>query len=95
MFEKLQQKWKVNGLQLALILITFALGGSLCGYGGRKLLGLLNIDNQALWIVAYIITITILWPLCVLLISIPLGQFPFFRRYIQKIFRRFTGKSAK
>jgi hypothetical protein len=94
MFEKLQRKWGVNGLQLTLILVTFALGGSLCGYAGKKLLGLLAIESRALWLVAYIILITLLWPLCVLLISIPLGQYRFFIRYIKKIGRRFAGKKG-
>ena len=44
MLKKLQQHWGVNGLQVFLILLTFALGGSLCGYAGRKLLGLLDVD---------------------------------------------------
>jgi hypothetical protein len=92
MLEKLKQKWKVTGPQLLLILITFALGGSLCGYAGKKIIGLLGIGSGALWVAVYIILITLLWPLCVLLISIPFGQFPFFRRYIQKIGRRFAGK---
>lgn len=92
MFQKLQAKWKVNGLSLILILITFATGGSLCGYLGKKVMNLTNIDKGVLWFILYIIIITILWPLCVLAISIPLGQFPFFKKYIGKIFARFSGK---
>lgn len=92
MFQKLQAKWKVNGLSLILILITFATGGSLCGYLGKKLMNFTGIDKGILWLVLYIIAITILWPLCVLAISIPLGQFPFFKRYIGRIFSRFSGK---
>jgi formyltetrahydrofolate-dependent phosphoribosylglycinamide formyltransferase len=92
MFQKLKQRWKVNGLNLALIITTFALGGSLCGYAGRKLLTLTGLEKGALWVVLYIILITLLWPLCVLLISIPLGQFGFFKRYIAKIFSRFSNK---
>ena len=91
MFKKLKQHWKVNGLNLALILSTFALGGSLCGYTGRKLLLWANIDKGAIWIFLYLIIIMLLWPLCVLLISIPLGQFVFFRKYIRKIIKRFGG----
>ncbi|MEI9955656.1 MAG: hypothetical protein WDM90_04945 [Ferruginibacter sp.] len=49
MFEKLKQHWKVNGLNLALIITTFAVGGSLCGYAGRKLLALTNLEKGALW----------------------------------------------
>jgi len=94
MFEKLKQHWKVNGLNLALIITTFAVGGSLCGYAGRKLLALTHLDKGFLWIVLYIVLITLLWPLAVLIISIPLGQFTFFKKYIVKIFSRFSGKQT-
>lgn len=88
MFEKLQKKWKVNGLQLALILCTFAIGGSLTGYSGRKLMPLFGIGPNWLWVIVYIILITLIWPLAVLLISIPFGQFRFFTSYLKKIGRR-------
>lgn len=85
MFKQLQQKWKVNSLQLTIVLITFALGGSLTGYIGRKLMNLFSIDNAWLWAITYIIIIIILWPLMVLMVSIPFGQFRFFLNYIRKI----------
>src|SRR5689334_1129871 len=88
MFERLQKKWKVNGLQLFLIILTFALGGSLCGYAGRKILNLFDIPQRWLWILVYILLITLLWPLAVLVVSIPLGQFKFFLKYIKRIGRR-------
>jgi formyltetrahydrofolate-dependent phosphoribosylglycinamide formyltransferase len=95
MFEKLKQHWKVNGINLALIITTFALGGSLCGYAGRKLLALTNMDKGVLWVILYILLVTLLWPLAVLLVSIPLGQFSFFKKYISKVLGRFKGKAAK
>jgi formyltetrahydrofolate-dependent phosphoribosylglycinamide formyltransferase len=88
MFERLQQKWKVSGWRLLLILVTFALGGSLCGYLGRQLLGLFDIEAAIIRIPLYIILVTILWPFCVILISIPTGQFSFFRSYLKKLGRR-------
>jgi formyltetrahydrofolate-dependent phosphoribosylglycinamide formyltransferase len=90
MFDKLKQKWKVNGLNLVLIIATFALGGSLCGYAGRKILLLTNLEKGAVWLFLYIILVTLLWPLCVLLISIPMGQFAFFKKYIIKIGRKMS-----
>jgi formyltetrahydrofolate-dependent phosphoribosylglycinamide formyltransferase len=95
MFEKLKQHWKVNGLNLILIITTFALGGSLCGYAGRKLMALTTIDKGALWVVLYILLVTVLWPLSVLLVSIPLGQFNFFKKYIGKILGRFSSAKKK
>ncbi len=85
MFERLQKKWGVTGLQLVLILCTFAIGGSLTGYAGKKLMNLFGIEQNWLWIIVYIILITIIWPLAVLLVSIPFGQFTFFTKYIRKI----------
>ena len=93
MFEGLQKKWKVSGWQLTLILCTFAIGGSATGYVAKKVMNLLSIQQNWLWIVVYILLITIIWPLMVLIISIPFGQFPFFRTYIQKIGRRIVRKS--
>lgn len=94
MFERLQQKWKVSAWRLLLILVTFALGGSLCGYAGRRLLGLFDIKSGFIRIPLYILLVTLLWPLCVLLISIPLGQFSFFKSYIVKMGMRLRGKKA-
>lgn len=88
MLDKLKNKWKVSGFQLILILCTFAIGGSLCGYAGRKILALLPLEKGALWFIIYILLITILWPIAVLLVSIPLGQFSFFRNYLKRIAKR-------
>lgn len=88
MFERLQRKWKVNGLQLLLILCTFAIGGSLTGYAGRKLMNLFSIDTGWLWIIVYILLVTLLWPMAVLLVSVFFGQFRFFTGYLRKMGRR-------
>ncbi len=95
MFEKLKHRWKVNGLNLVLIITTFALGGSLCGYAGRKLLLLTGLDKGVFWFTLYIVLVTLLWPLCVLLISIPLGQFAFFKNYLVKVWGKISGSKKK
>lgn len=85
MFQKLKDKWKVGWLQFTLIFITFAIGGSLCAKVGNLLLTTV-LPEKSLWYwILYIPLVTILWPLCVLLISIPFGQFSFFSNYIKKI----------
>lgn len=94
MFKKLQQKWGVGPVRLLLILCTFAIGGSLCGRIGAYLLGLLAIDSLWVRVPLYIVLITLLWPLCVLIISIPLGQWTFFTRYLRKLWMR-IGRRAK
>lgn len=92
MFQKLKARWNVNTVRLALIITTFAVGGSLCGYAGRKLLLFTGQDKGVIWVILYIILITLLWPLCVLLVSIPLGQFAFFKKYIARIGKKMTGE---
>ena len=85
MFEKLRKKWKVNVFQLVLILCTFAIGGSLTGYVGKKIMNLLAVDADWLWAIIYIVLVTIIWPMMVLVISIPFGQFRFFSNYTHKL----------
>jgi formyltetrahydrofolate-dependent phosphoribosylglycinamide formyltransferase len=95
MFKKLQQKWEVSTIRVIIILITFATGGSLTGYVGKRLMTLAGIENPWVYIPLYIILITLLWPLMVLTISIPLGQFTFFLAYIKKMFNRISGNKKK
>jgi hypothetical protein len=85
MFEGLQKKWKVSGLQLALILCTFAIGGSATGFVAKKVMNVLSISQDWLWATVYIVLVTLIWPLAVLLVSIPFGQFRFFLVYIKKL----------
>ena len=85
MFEKLRQKWKVSPLQLVLILCTFAIGGSLTGFAAKKIMNLLSIDLDWLWAIIYILLVTIIWPIMVLVISVPFGQFRFFSNYTRKL----------
>lgn len=94
MFTKLKNKWKVNWWQFALIFTTFALGGSLCARAGNWLLSFAVSEKNVLYWILYIPLITLLWPLCVLLISIPLGQFYFFSNYLKRIWGKISGKSS-
>lgn len=88
MFEKLKNKWKVSGIQLVLILCTFAIGGSLCGYAGRKVMAFIPVEKGVLWSVLYVLLITILWPIAVLLVSVFFGQFAFFKNYLKRVAKR-------
>ena len=85
MFERLQKKWKVSGLKLMLIIATFAIGGSMTAWIGKKIMNILALQQDWLWAVVYILLVVIIWPLTVLIVSIPLGQYPFFIKYIRKI----------
>jgi hypothetical protein len=94
MFEKLKTKWKVNGWNLLLILITFSFAGSSCGrlasFISQYFLG--ENSNNFVYALLWVMLATLLWPLCVIIISIPLGQFTFFENYLQKVFARLKGK---
>ena len=85
MFENLKKKWGVGAGQLVIILCTFALGGSLTGYVGKRIMNLVPDISDWIWAVLYILLITLLWPLAVILVSIPFGQYSFFIKYIRKI----------
>jgi formyltetrahydrofolate-dependent phosphoribosylglycinamide formyltransferase len=88
MLKRLRERWRVNGWKLVLILLTFAAGGTLTGYAGRKFLSLTRIESPATYFLLYFLLIALLWPLMVLLISIPLGQFVFFRTYLRRLFQK-------
>jgi formyltetrahydrofolate-dependent phosphoribosylglycinamide formyltransferase len=85
MFDRLKKKWKVKGWQLGLIILTFALGGSMTGFVAKKVMNILPISIDWLWAIIYILLVTIIWPVAVVIVSIPFGQFNFFWRYIRKI----------
>lgn len=85
MFEKLRQKWKVSPIRLVLILCTFAIGGSLTGFAAKKLMNVLTIEADWLWAIIYIFLITVIWPIMVIIVSIPFGQFKFFKNYTRKL----------
>ncbi|MDP3393490.1 hypothetical protein [Sediminibacterium sp.] len=92
MLHRLKNKWQVSWLQFTLIFTTFALGGSLCGYLGRQLLSVTNLERGIIYFIIYVVVVTILWPFCVLLVSVPFGQFSFFKRYLGRIKEKMTKK---
>jgi len=92
MLKKLQDKWNVSGWRLVLILITFAVAGSLTGYAGKKIMGFTGIEAAGIYIPIYVVVVTLIWPLMVIVISVPMGQFVFFRGYLKKMGGRIRGK---
>jgi formyltetrahydrofolate-dependent phosphoribosylglycinamide formyltransferase len=95
MLKRLRKKWGVNGLNMALIIATFAIGGSACDRVAGFLLKNTALDKNIIWWIFYILLVTILWPVCVIIISFPLGQFQFFKNYLFRIWGKMTGKSPK
>ncbi len=95
MFKRLKNKWGVNWLQFTLIFTTFAIGGSLSGYLAKFFLGyVFDIKWTFLYIICYLILVTLLWPICVTTVSIFLGQFSFFKKYLSKMGRRMIGRQT-
>lgn len=93
MLNRLRQKWNISRPQLLAILLIFALGGSFTGYLGRQLVSLFDIEIFFLYIVVYILLVTAFWPFAVLLLSIPFGQFPFFKKYISRIGKKLFNRN--
>ena len=77
------------------ILVIFALGGSITGFVGRKLMGVFEIEMIVLYIIVYAILITIIWPLAVLAVSIPFEQFSFFKSYIARMGDRLFNRKKR
>jgi folate-dependent phosphoribosylglycinamide formyltransferase PurN len=93
--KRLQTKWKVGGVQFWLIILTFALGGSLSGRLCAKILNLVFLEkNWAFWLI-YPLILTILWPFSVIFVSFFTGQFRFFKGYLGRMGKRFMGKSTQ
>ncbi len=88
MFKKLGKKWGVNGLRLLLVLCTFAIGGTLSAIVAKKVMNFTGIEKNGWYYLIYIIVVTIVWPLCVLIVSILTGQYAFFTRYLKKMAQR-------
>jgi hypothetical protein len=95
MIKRLQKKWKVSGWRLVLVLVTFATGGSLTGLVGKRLMGYTGIEEPFLYVPVYIIMVTLIWPLMVIIVSIPLGQYAFFKQYIGKMAGRLRGSKKE
>ena len=90
-FKRLQEKWKLGTGQFWLVILTFALGGSLSGRLCSFLLKLVFLEkNWAFWLV-YPLFLTILWPFSVIFVSFFTGQFAFFKGYLSRVGSRLLG----
>ena len=89
--KRLQEKWNVGALQFWLIIVTFALGGSLSGRLCTKILNLVFLEkNWAFWLI-YPLFLTILWPFSVIFVSFFTGQYRFFRGYLGRVSGKLFG----
>ena len=92
--KRLQEKWKLGTGQFWLVILTFALGGSLSGRLCSFLLKLVFLEkNWAFWLV-YPLFLTILWPFSVIFVSFFTGQFTFFKGYLSRVGSRLLGSGS-
>lgn len=94
MFERLKEKWQIeNNLQLALILITFAVTGTTAAILRKFLMGWLGFakDDMSPW--AYypisILLMFVFYQITLLINGTLLGQFKFFWAFEKKMLSRF------
>lgn len=89
MFQRLKQKWNVNGTQLLLILCVFAVTGTTTAWLTRQVTIWLQLTTSSFWYWAIKIGILLFgYQVLILLFSIPFGQFNFFWKYEKKILQR-------
>ena len=96
---KLKKHWGISSnSQLALILIVFAVNGSLSGLFTNPILNFLGIyhenTNKFLFSILYILVVSVIYFLLLIIVSAIFGQFSFFRNFAKKSlspfgFRRF------
>jgi hypothetical protein len=96
MFKKLKEKWKVNNLDLFLILVVFAITGSSTVWLTAKITGWLNLDPSSP--VYWLLKISMLlfgYPVILIVLSMPFGQFRFFSKFLKNTWRRIRGKKSE
>jgi formyltetrahydrofolate-dependent phosphoribosylglycinamide formyltransferase len=89
MFQKLKQKWNVNGTQFFLILCVFAITGTTTAWLTRQVTHWLQLEASSFWYWAIKAGILLFgYQALILLFAIPFGQFNFFWNYEKKILQR-------
>jgi hypothetical protein len=91
MFDKLKQRWKVNSVDLFLILCVFAITGTTTAYVSKVVTGWVGLTPESpLWQRAGLRGLVLIfgYQAILLSVSIPFGQFRFFWNYEKKILRR-------
>jgi folate-dependent phosphoribosylglycinamide formyltransferase PurN len=91
---KLQGKWGVGAGQFWLIILTFALGGSLSGRLTSYLLKLVFLEKNGVFWLIYPLLLTILWPISVIFVSFFTGQFRFFKGYLGRVGAKLFGGAS-
>ncbi len=91
MLKKLQQKWKVSGLQAFLILCVFAVTGTLTAYISKAITGWVGFNADTHWAAKTGLRLAVLlfgYQAILLLTAFLFGQFHFFWMFEKKILQR-------
>lgn len=94
MFQKLKNKWKVDGKQLFLILCVFAITGTTTAIVSKAITGWVGLTPDSSLLARASLRAAVLifgYQIIILLVSIPFGQFSFFWAYEKKVLR-FLGR---
>ncbi len=92
MFKRLQQKWKLSGWQLFLVLCVFAITGTATAYLSKTITSLLGMDASGSWLWKLLLRLAVLlfgYQVIILIVAFFFGQFRFFWNYEKKIWRWF------
>jgi len=93
MLNRLQQKWKVGGWQLFLILLVFAITGTATAYLTKIITALLGMNGDGFWLWKVLLRLAVLlfgYQVIILIVAFVFGQFTFFWNYEQKIWKWFA-----
>jgi ethanolamine transporter EutH len=92
MLKRLQQKWKVSGWQLFLILCVFAVTGTTTAWISKAITGWVGLTPQSPLVWRILLRTGVLifgYQVIILIVAFFFGQFPFFWNYEKKILKRF------
>ena len=91
MFNRLKQKWKVDGTHLFLILCVFAITGTATAFITKQITTWLGLDSSSVWFwVMKLLVLVFGYQVIILIVAIPFGQFKFFWNYEKKMLRWFA-----
>src|SRR5215203_4269933 len=89
MLKKLQRHWKVAGMDLFLILLTFAVTGTFTAWVSKSITAWLDIEKYTFWWWGLKLLVLIMgYQVFILMFGFLFGQFSFFWRYEKKILVR-------
>ncbi|MFT3704204.1 MAG: phosphoribosylglycinamide formyltransferase [Agriterribacter sp.] len=90
MFNRLQQKWKVTGGQLFIILLVFAITGTTTAYITKVITSWVGFTSETSWIWKMLLRLVMLifgYQVILLTVAFIFGQFSFFWKYEKKLLR--------